>query len=45
MYVLLVRRYLQRFWGASGDYWQSKWEWIYELFEGNELLLAITSKP
>jgi methylsterol monooxygenase len=34
--------YLQRFWGASGDYWQSKWEWIYELFEGDELLLAIT---
>jgi len=34
-------RYLQRFWGASGDYWQSNWEYIYDLFAGDEMYLAI----
>lgn len=33
--------YLQRFWGASGDYWQSKWETIYAFFDGNEISLAM----
>ena len=34
-------RHLQRFWGASGDYWQSNWEYVYDLFGGNEMSLAL----
>lgn len=34
--------YLQRFWGASGNYWQSKWEPIYDFFGGNDMLLGFT---
>lgn len=33
--------HLQRFWGASGDYWQSNWEYVYDLFGGNEMSLAL----
>jgi sterol desaturase/sphingolipid hydroxylase (fatty acid hydroxylase superfamily) len=33
--------HLQHFWGASGSYWQSKWEYIYSLFDGNEISLAM----
>jgi len=32
---------LQRFWGASGDYWQSNWEYVYDLFGGDEMSLAL----
>jgi len=34
-------RHLQRFWGASGDYWQSNWEFVYDLFGGDEMSLAL----
>jgi len=34
-------RHLQRFWGASGDYWQRNWEYIYDLFDGDEMSLAL----
>lgn len=33
--------HLQRFWGASGSYWQSKWDYIYDYFEGNEMEIAM----
>lgn len=33
--------YMQRFWGASGDYWQSKWEGVYSIFDGDEMSLAM----
>lgn len=29
------RRHLQRFWGASGDFWQSRWEAVDALFGGD----------
>ncbi|KAH9372376.1 hypothetical protein HPB48_006289 [Haemaphysalis longicornis] len=31
----LYRRHLQRFWGASGDFWQSRWEAVDALFGGD----------
>ncbi|XP_053318941.1 fatty acid hydroxylase domain-containing protein 2 [Spea bombifrons] len=31
--------HLQRFWGASGDFWQSQWERLYSYYNGNELAL------
>lgn len=37
-------RHLQRFWGASGDYWQRNWEYIYDLFDGDEMSLAMYSE-
>jgi methylsterol monooxygenase len=33
--------HLQRFWGASGDYWQKNWECVYDFFGGNEMALAL----
>jgi len=32
---------LQKFWGASGDFWQSQWEKLYEWFEGNDFSMAV----
>jgi sterol desaturase/sphingolipid hydroxylase (fatty acid hydroxylase superfamily) len=32
--------HLQRFWGASGDFWQSQWEKIIHLFGGDEFYLT-----
>ncbi|MEE6478308.1 hypothetical protein FKM82_011812 [Ascaphus truei] len=34
-----VTWHLQRFWGASGDFWQAHWGKVYDLFGGNELVL------
>ncbi|KAL4660020.1 fatty acid hydroxylase domain-containing protein 2 [Arapaima gigas] len=31
--------HLQRFWGASGDFWQKQWTGVYHLFDGNEWAL------
>ncbi|XP_063303915.1 fatty acid hydroxylase domain-containing protein 2-like [Pelobates fuscus] len=31
--------HLQRFWGASGDFWQSQWGKLHDYFGGNELAL------
>ncbi|XP_038943139.1 fatty acid hydroxylase domain-containing protein 2 isoform X4 [Rattus norvegicus] len=33
--------YPQRFWGASGDFWQTRWETLLSTFEGNEWILYI----
>uniref|UniRef100_A0A8C6CR17 Fatty acid hydroxylase domain containing 2 n=1 Tax=Moschus moschiferus TaxID=68415 RepID=A0A8C6CR17_MOSMO len=33
--------YLQRFWGASGYFWQAQWERLLSTFEGKEWLLYI----
>ena len=40
----LLHRHLQRFWGASGDYWQRNWEYVYNLFDGDEMSLAMYSE-
>ncbi|KAM4678113.1 fatty acid hydroxylase domain-containing protein 2 [Discoglossus pictus] len=34
-----VTWHLQRFWGASGDFWQSQWGKVHDYFGGNELAL------
>ncbi|XP_043925415.1 fatty acid hydroxylase domain-containing protein 2 [Protopterus annectens] len=34
-----VTWHLQRFWGASGDFWQAQWGKLHNLFAGNELAL------
>ena len=41
--VLYFERQLQRFWGASGDYWQSKWEYLHQRFigDGDNILPAL----
>jgi methylsterol monooxygenase len=31
----------QRFWGASGDFWQSQWEKIYDWFEGDSYKMGV----
>lgn len=36
-----VTWYPQRFWGASGDFWQTRWETLLSTFEGNEWILYI----
>lgn len=36
-----VTWHLQRIWGASGSYWQSKWDSIYDIFNGNDMALAM----
>ncbi|PIO31565.1 hypothetical protein AB205_0046750, partial [Aquarana catesbeiana] len=32
-------RHLQRFWGASGDFWQAQWGKLHSYYGGNELAL------
>ncbi|KAG7232123.1 hypothetical protein INR49_009527 [Caranx melampygus] len=34
-----VDRHLQRFWGASGDFWQNQWTKAYQAFEGHDAAL------
>ncbi|KAF5886261.1 fatty acid hydroxylase domain-containing protein 2, partial [Clarias magur] len=34
-----VTWHLQRFWGASGDFWQTQWSRLYGAFDGNEAFL------
>ncbi|XP_040129022.1 fatty acid hydroxylase domain-containing protein 2 isoform X3 [Ictidomys tridecemlineatus] len=36
-----VTWHLQRFWGASGYFWQAQWERLLSTFEGKELILFI----
>ncbi|XP_068134401.1 fatty acid hydroxylase domain-containing protein 2 [Hyperolius riggenbachi] len=31
--------HLQRFWGASGDFWQAQWTKLHNYYGGNELIL------
>ncbi|ESO83846.1 hypothetical protein LOTGIDRAFT_222286 [Lottia gigantea] len=33
--------HLQRFWGASGDFWQRQWENVYVLFGSSDALVCI----
>jgi sterol desaturase/sphingolipid hydroxylase (fatty acid hydroxylase superfamily) len=33
--------HLERFWGASGDFWQSNWEKIYDWFEGDAFNMGV----
>ncbi|ELV12310.1 fatty acid hydroxylase domain-containing protein 2 isoform X2 [Tupaia chinensis] len=43
-----VTWHLQRFWGASGYFWQAKWERLLSTFEGKEWILFVigtTSVP
>lgn len=32
-------RHLQKFWGASGDFWQNLWTRLYDAFEGHDAAL------
>ncbi|XP_059126593.1 fatty acid hydroxylase domain-containing protein 2 isoform X2 [Peromyscus eremicus] len=36
-----VTWHLQRFWGASGYFWQTQWEKLLSTFEGNEWMLFL----
>uniref|UniRef100_A0A8C0CCF0 Fatty acid hydroxylase domain containing 2 n=1 Tax=Balaenoptera musculus TaxID=9771 RepID=A0A8C0CCF0_BALMU len=40
-----VTWHLQRFWGASGYFWQAQWERLLSTFEGKEWLLYILGCP
>ncbi|XP_076316041.1 fatty acid hydroxylase domain-containing protein 2-like isoform X2 [Tachypleus tridentatus] len=33
--------HLQRFWGASGDFWQSQWVKVYQFFDGDEYCMNV----
>uniref|UniRef100_A0A8C8VFU0 Fatty acid hydroxylase domain containing 2 n=1 Tax=Pelusios castaneus TaxID=367368 RepID=A0A8C8VFU0_9SAUR len=33
--------HLQKFWGASGDFWQAQWEKVHQLLGGNEWALFL----
>lgn len=33
--------HLQRFWGASGDFWQKQWERVYDLFGHDHFFLGV----
>lgn len=37
-------RHLQRFWGASGHFWQAQWERLLLTFEGKEWILFVTGE-
>ncbi|XP_015779675.1 PREDICTED: fatty acid hydroxylase domain-containing protein 2-like, partial [Acropora digitifera] len=34
-------RHVERFWGASGDFWQSRWKEIHALCGGDEFMLTV----
>uniref|UniRef100_A0A3Q3K7Y2 Fatty acid hydroxylase domain-containing protein n=1 Tax=Monopterus albus TaxID=43700 RepID=A0A3Q3K7Y2_MONAL len=36
--------YLQKFWGASGDFWQNLWTTLYVAFEGHDAALFFLGK-
>ncbi len=38
---LAIFRHLQRFWGASGDYWQRGWENVCDLFGNDEMFIGV----
>ncbi|ELT89490.1 hypothetical protein CAPTEDRAFT_172660 [Capitella teleta] len=33
--------YFQRFWGASGDFWQNRWQWVWEQFHGDAFAMGV----
>jgi len=33
--------YFERLWGASGDFWQSRWKTVHSLFGGDSFLLTV----
>lgn len=37
-------RHLQKFWGASGDFWQTLWTKVHQAFEGHEAALFYLGK-
>lgn len=37
-------RHLQKFWGASGDFWQDLWMKLYVMFEGHDAVLFFLGK-
>lgn len=37
-------RHLQRFWGASGHFWQAQWERLLLTYEGKEWILFVTGE-
>lgn len=39
-----VPRHLQRFWGASGDFWQDLWTKLYVAYEGHDQALFYLGK-
>ena len=43
--MFFLPRHLQRFWGASGYFWQAQWERLLFTFEGKEWILYILSEP
>lgn len=40
----LIPRHLQRFWGASGDFWQDLWTKLYVAYEGHDQALFYLGK-
>lgn len=41
---LVCCRHLQRFWGASGNFWQNLWTKLYVMFEGHNEALFYMGK-
>ena len=41
MKFLFDFRHMQEFWGASGDFWQRRWEELYLLFNQDDFLLSV----
>ena len=37
-------RQVERFWGASGDFWQGCWKKVHALFGGDEFLLSVVGR-
>lgn len=42
--LIFPPRHLQRFWGASGHFWQAQWEKLLLTFEGKEWVLFVTGE-
>lgn len=42
--AIFLPRHLQRFWGASGHFWQTQWEVLLSAFEGKEWMLYLLGK-
>ncbi len=40
-FYCLIERYLQRFWGASGDFWESQWAKVLDRFDHNEFNVGV----
>ena len=35
---------MQEFWGASGDFWQRRWEELYTFFDQDDFLLSVVGE-